>query len=72
MSMRPIVILGPTGGGKSELAVALAERLDRGNGQIISADSMQVCQQVRSEPAGKAHSSEEGPACTLTIPAEMV
>ncbi|MEE9212977.1 MAG: tRNA (adenosine(37)-N6)-dimethylallyltransferase MiaA [Phycisphaeraceae bacterium] len=42
MSMRPIVLLGPTGGGKSELAVALAERLDRQNGQIISADSMQV------------------------------
>jgi tRNA dimethylallyltransferase len=36
---RPIVILGNTAGGKSELAVALAERLD---GEIISADSMQV------------------------------
>ena len=36
---RPIVILGPTAGGKSELAVALARQL---NGQIIGADSMQV------------------------------
>ncbi|MEM9252873.1 MAG: tRNA (adenosine(37)-N6)-dimethylallyltransferase MiaA [Planctomycetota bacterium] len=36
---RPIVILGNTAGGKSELAVALAERLD---GEVISADSMQV------------------------------
>jgi tRNA dimethylallyltransferase len=38
---RPILILGPTAGGKSELAVALALRLPRG-GQIISADSMQI------------------------------
>ncbi|MEM1209791.1 MAG: isopentenyl transferase family protein, partial [Planctomycetota bacterium] len=36
---RPIVILGNTAGGKSELAVALAERLD---GEVVSADSMQV------------------------------
>src|SRR5690606_15006226 len=36
---RPIVIVGPTAGGKSELAVALAEAL---GGQIINADSMQV------------------------------
>jgi tRNA dimethylallyltransferase len=43
----PIVILGPTAGGKSELAVALAEamadpRFDAQPGQIIGADSMQV------------------------------
>lgn len=37
--MRPIVVLGPTAGGKSELAVRLAVQL---GGQIISADSMQV------------------------------
>ncbi|MEX0887040.1 MAG: tRNA (adenosine(37)-N6)-dimethylallyltransferase MiaA [Phycisphaeraceae bacterium] len=35
----PIVILGPTAGGKSELAVDLAERV---GGEIVSADSMQV------------------------------
>ena len=38
-ALRPIAILGPTAGGKSELAVALAERL---GGEVISADSMQV------------------------------
>lgn len=37
---RPIVILGPTAGGKSELAVQLAERL--AGGRVIGADSMQV------------------------------
>ncbi|MFA9479686.1 tRNA (adenosine(37)-N6)-dimethylallyltransferase MiaA [Phycisphaerales bacterium AB-hyl4] len=36
---RTIVILGPTAGGKSELAVALAEQLD---GEVLGADSMQV------------------------------
>ncbi len=48
---RLIVILGPTAGGKSELAVALAERLatsgpgaggDGGDAAVIGADSMQV------------------------------
>ncbi len=45
---RPIVILGPTAGGKSELAVRLAEALHRrgeslpGAAGIIGADSMQV------------------------------
>jgi len=34
-----IVIVGPTGSGKSELAVRLAERFD---GEIVNADSMQV------------------------------
>jgi len=34
-----IVILGPTAGGKSDLAMELARRLD---GEIVSADSMQV------------------------------
>lgn len=38
---RPIVILGPTAGGKSELAVRLAEALP-GGGQVVGADSMQV------------------------------
>ena len=36
---RPIVVLGPTAAGKSELAVAIGEHI---GGQIISADSMQV------------------------------
>jgi tRNA dimethylallyltransferase len=38
-ALRPIVVLGPTAGGKSELAVRLAEHY---RGQVISADSMQV------------------------------
>jgi tRNA dimethylallyltransferase len=36
---RVVIILGPTGVGKSKLAIELAEEID---GQIISADSMQV------------------------------
>jgi len=36
---RVIVILGPTAGGKSDLAMELARRLD---GELVSADSMQV------------------------------
>ncbi|MFG0252992.1 MAG: isopentenyl transferase family protein, partial [Phycisphaerales bacterium JB038] len=35
------VLAGPTGGGKTALAVRLAQRLPNG-GEIISADSMQV------------------------------
>jgi tRNA dimethylallyltransferase len=38
---RPFVILGPTAGGKSDLAVELAERVP-GGGEVIGADSMQV------------------------------
>lgn len=36
---RPIVILGPTAGGKSDLAAQLAQHL---GGQVLGADSMQV------------------------------
>jgi tRNA dimethylallyltransferase len=39
MRPRVIVILGPTAGGKSDLALELARRL---GGEIVSADSMQV------------------------------
>ena len=35
-----VVILGPTGSGKSKLAIEIAKLY---NGQIISTDSMQVC-----------------------------
>ena len=38
---RPIIILGPTAGGKSELAVRLCESLPE-HGEVISADSMQI------------------------------
>ena len=52
---RPIVILGPTAGGKSDLAVELAERVP-GSGQIIGADSMQV---YRHMDAGTAKPSKD-------------
>lgn len=42
--MQPIFILGPTGCGKSRLAVELAEAL--GNAEIVSADAYQVYRQL--------------------------
>jgi tRNA dimethylallyltransferase len=39
--MNPVLIAGPTASGKSELALALAERI---GGEIVSVDSMQVYQ----------------------------
>lgn len=50
---RLIVILGPTAGGKSELAVGLAEAL---GGEVIGADSMQVYRHMdagTAKPAGR-------------------
>ena len=42
--LRPIFILGPTGCGKSRLAVELAERL--GQAEVVSADAYQVYRQM--------------------------
>lgn len=42
--LRPILIAGPTAGGKSGLALRLAERY---GGTIINADSMQVYRELR-------------------------
>ena len=54
MAARPtIVIVGPTAGGKSALAVALAEKWD---GQVIGADSMQI---YRHMDAGTAKPTAE-------------
>lgn len=39
MSGELIVVIGPTGSGKSAAAVALARRL---NGEVINADAMQL------------------------------
>ena len=39
MSTRPIAVIGPTGTGKSALALDLAERL---GGEIVNADAMQL------------------------------
>lgn len=47
-SGRIIVILGPTAGGKSDLAVGLAQRL---GGQIVGADSMQVYRHLNAGTA---------------------
>ncbi|MEO0587817.1 MAG: tRNA (adenosine(37)-N6)-dimethylallyltransferase MiaA [Planctomycetota bacterium] len=47
-AQRPIVVLGNTAGGKSELAVQLAEHLD---GEVISADSMQVYRDLNAGTA---------------------
>ncbi len=52
---RPYVILGPTAGGKSDLAVALAECVP-GGGEVIGADSMQV---YRHMDAGTAKPPKE-------------
>ena len=41
---QPIFILGPTGCGKSSVAVALAEHL--GNAEIVSADAYQVYREL--------------------------
>jgi len=49
---KPIVILGPTAGGKSALAVALAQQLD---GQIIGADSMQIYRHMDAGTAKPTH-----------------
>ena len=53
MPPRPIVLLGPTAGGKSALAVALAERL---GGEVVSADAFQV---YRHLDAGTAKPTPE-------------
>jgi tRNA dimethylallyltransferase len=42
--MRALLIMGPTASGKSELALALAERM---GGEIVNADSMQVYRDFR-------------------------
>ena len=45
MAIRPaLIVAGPTGSGKSALALALAERL---GGTVINADSMQVYRELR-------------------------
>jgi len=47
----PLVILGPTAGGKSELAVRLAQRLD---GEILGADAFQIYRELDAGTAKPA------------------
>ncbi|WP_432797518.1 tRNA (adenosine(37)-N6)-dimethylallyltransferase MiaA [Poriferisphaera sp. WC338] len=51
---RPIIILGPTAGGKSELAVKLCESLPE-HGEVISADSMQIYKHMDAGTAKPSH-----------------
>ncbi|XAM00621.1 tRNA (adenosine(37)-N6)-dimethylallyltransferase MiaA [Phycisphaeraceae bacterium D3-23] len=51
-TIRPIVLLGPTAGGKSGLALELARHLD---GEIIGADSMQVYRHLDAGTAKPTH-----------------
>jgi len=60
---RPIVILGPTAGGKSDLAVGLAERA---HGIVVGADSMQV---YRHLDAGTA---KPPPNLRRRVPHELI
>ncbi|MEM1446608.1 MAG: tRNA (adenosine(37)-N6)-dimethylallyltransferase MiaA [Planctomycetota bacterium] len=66
---RPIVILGPTAGGKSDLAVQLAEALPDITGQsgeVLGADSMQV---YRHLDAGTA---KPPPALRQRVPHHLI
>ncbi len=42
--MKALVICGPTGSGKSRLAVNLAKKL---NGVVINADSIQIYREIK-------------------------
>lgn len=50
--LKPVLILGPTAGGKSDLAVDLAERLD---GEVIGADAFQVYRRLDAGTAKPDH-----------------
>lgn len=66
MHHRPIILLlGPTAGGKTELAITLAQRLP-GGGEIVSADSMQV---YRGMDIGTAKATAEQRA---TVPHHLI
>jgi tRNA dimethylallyltransferase len=44
VAVRPVAIIGPTGTGKSQLALDFAERVERlgVRGEIVNADAMQL------------------------------
>ncbi|HVY02256.1 MAG TPA: isopentenyl transferase family protein, partial [Caulobacterales bacterium] len=53
--MKPLLIMGPTGAGKSALALALAERL---GGAIVNADAIQVYRDLRALSARPSEEEE--------------
>ena len=53
-----VIVTGPTAGGKSGLALALAQRL---NGVIVNADSMQVYRDLRVLTARPSEAEESLP-----------
>ena len=63
MSPNPIIITGPTGSGKSDLAIKIAKEL---SGEIISVDSMQV---YKGMDVGTAKVSKKE---QMTVPHHMI
>jgi tRNA dimethylallyltransferase len=60
---RLVVIVGPTGAGKTALALALAAAAD---GEIVSCDSQQVYRGMDSAPARPAPPSAPAPRTTCS------
>ena len=54
---QPIFVVGPTASGKSDFAIALARHF---NGEIISADSMQIYRGMRIGTAAPTASEQQG------------
>ena len=71
MAPKIVVITGPTASGKTWLAVELAKRY---NGEVVSADSMQVYRRMdigtakptEEEKQGVPHHMGDGALCGLT------
>lgn len=57
MPLRLIAVVGPTASGKTALAVRLAHRL---NGEIVSADSMQIYRRMEIGTAAPTEAEKEG------------
>ena len=56
-SMKVIVIVGPTGVGKTKLSIALAKKYD---GEVINADAMQVYKKLNIGTAKVSEEEKEG------------
>ena len=68
-----ILIAGPTGSGKSEIALRLAKKI---NGEIINADSMQVYKEIKilsARPESYSNVSHYPVSYThLTLPTKRI